>query len=521
MNALLVILFGIGLFSMFNIVDIFAETITLFPTDDAFVGVNLSDLNDPVLKLNTGDRHWFEIWYYTNSTEPERKFVSLGHLKFDLSELNLDEIKSATLNLKTITSTIQNNILSVFQGSHSNWNETSLVFTNKPAFNAFPIDSVDKFDQDWIQFNVTNALQSNSTNITFVISLDQIKPNFEEGISFHSKDSTIVGSSPFLEIELNEFITPSYTVKKLFVIEDAYVSSDYDPQDIDKIQSLNTGSSNFPNNIYNDNFAGSDELAYTVGFLKFDLDELISEKIIDAKLWMFNSKLLSTGGDKIISIYNVTDDAWTESEIYFENKPELLQEIAFTEINNMTGWNVWDVTDTIKENAGSTITLSPSYSKLYPGHVEQVIFNSKESGENIPYLEIIYDEPDNGGGCLIATATYGSELAPQVQQLRELRDNHLLQTETGSAFMESFNSIYYSFSPTIADLERQSPIFKEIVRLSITPLVSSLSILNYVDMDSEESVLGYGISLILFNLGVYFVAPAMLFWNIKNYLKKN
>jgi len=53
------------------------------------------------------------------------------------------------------------------------------------------------------------------------------------------------------------------------------------------------------------------------------------------------------------------------------------------------------------------------------------------------------------------------------------------------------------------------------VKISLTPLISSLSILNYVDMDSEESVLGYGISLILLNVGMYFVAPAMLFFSIK------
>jgi len=112
-----------------------------------------------------------------------------------------------------------------------------------------------------------------------------------------------------------------------------------------------------------------------------------------------------------------------------------------------------------------------------------------------------------GGGCLIATATFGSELSPQVQQLRELRDNILLQTNSGSSFMTGFNQFYYSFSPTIADWERQNPVFKEAVKLTITPLITSLSILNYVDMDSEAKILGYGISLILLNVGMYFVAP--------------
>ena len=117
---------------------------------------------------------------------------------------------------------------------------------------------------------------------------------------------------------------------------------------------------------------------------------------------------------------------------------------------------------------------------------------------------------DEGGGCLIATATFGSEFAPQVQQLRELRDNTILTTQSGAAFISGFNQIYYTFSPTIADFERESPVFKEMVKLTITPMIASLSILNHVDIDSEQEMLGYGISLIILNIGMYFVAPAML-----------
>ncbi len=123
--------------------------------------------------------------------------------------------------------------------------------------------------------------------------------------------------------------------------------------------------------------------------------------------------------------------------------------------------------------------------------------------------------PNFKGGCLIATATYGSELSPQVQQLRELRDNKLLQTESGSTFMAGFNDLYYSFSPTIADYERENPVFKETVKLAITPMISSLSILNHVDMETDAEVLGYGISLIILNVGMYFVAPTIIVVGIR------
>ena len=122
-----------------------------------------------------------------------------------------------------------------------------------------------------------------------------------------------------------------------------------------------------------------------------------------------------------------------------------------------------------------------------------------------PNNEVV--DGDEKGGCLIATATFGSELASQVQQLRELRDNTILKTSSGTAFMTGFNQFYYSFSPTVADFEREHPMFKEVMKVTLTPMLSSLSLLNYVDIDSEQEMLGYGISIVLLNIGMYVGIP--------------
>jgi len=116
------------------------------------------------------------------------------------------------------------------------------------------------------------------------------------------------------------------------------------------------------------------------------------------------------------------------------------------------------------------------------------------------------NQTEEGGGCLIATATYGSELSPQVQLLREIRDNQLMNTESGSAFMSTFNDIYYSFSPVIADYERENPLFKEVVKVGLTPMLSSLSLME--SANSESEVLGLGLSVIMLNLGMYIGLPA-------------
>ena len=129
-------------------------------------------------------------------------------------------------------------------------------------------------------------------------------------------------------------------------------------------------------------------------------------------------------------------------------------------------------------------------------------------------------EQSEGGGCLIATAAFGSEMAPQVQFLREIRDNTVMSTQSGTAFMTGFNQFYYSFSPAVADYERENPVFKEAVKVTLTPLLTSLTLLNYVDVDSEQEMLGYGIGIILLNIGMYFVAPAAAIIAIKNRLRR-
>ena len=150
-----------------------------------------------------------------------------------------------------------------------------------------------------------------------------------------------------------------------------------------------------------------------------------------------------------------------------------------------------------------------------PIPVETTYFTINVGGE-----QTIQKNNDEGGGCLIATAAFGSEMAPQVQFLREIRDGTVMSTHSGTAFMTGFNQFYYSFSPYVADYERENPVFKESVKVTLTPLLTSLTLLNYVDVDTEEEMLGYGIGVILLNIGMYFVAPAILFTAIKKKLRK-
>ena len=122
-------------------------------------------------------------------------------------------------------------------------------------------------------------------------------------------------------------------------------------------------------------------------------------------------------------------------------------------------------------------------------------------------------EEEEASGCLIATAAYGTEMAPQLQALREVRDGTLLATGSGTAFMSAFNTAYYSFSPAVADMERQSPLFRQAVQAFIAPMIATLSVVmplaeTHSGEGSEGSVVAYGIASLAILAGMYVAAPA-------------
>lgn len=121
--------------------------------------------------------------------------------------------------------------------------------------------------------------------------------------------------------------------------------------------------------------------------------------------------------------------------------------------------------------------------ELIPIALSQMRIESPTSDDNQTRIESPtsddndkINEQQGPNGCLIATAAFGSELSPQVQFLRDFRDRHIMSTVAGSSFMNVFNSWYYTFSPYVANLERQNPIFQEIVKVSIYPLLNILQI---------------------------------------------
>lgn len=116
-----------------------------------------------------------------------------------------------------------------------------------------------------------------------------------------------------------------------------------------------------------------------------------------------------------------------------------------------------------------------TYNKM-PGHEAEALKAADKARELYTIDSETIRDPEPPYVCLIATATFDSPLAPQVQQLREFREGTIYSTESGTQFMTAFNAWYYSFSPAVAIYIEQHPSTKPPMRVILTPLLGILSI---------------------------------------------
>ena len=101
---------------------------------------------------------------------------------------------------------------------------------------------------------------------------------------------------------------------------------------------------------------------------------------------------------------------------------------------------------------------------------------------------------DGGGssGCFIATAAYGSVMAPHVKILRDFRDRFLRHNALGKAFL----NIYYTYSPPMADFIAGHDHIRTMVRWSLLPLVG----LSWMSM--KLGLIPSLALILLFNIGL-------------------
>jgi streptogramin lyase len=129
------------------------------------------------------------------------------------------------------------------------------------------------------------------------------------------------------------------------------------------------------------------------------------------------------------------------------------------------------------ENASSNVVIDVTSSALVGNSSVTIQGDDGSIAHSTSVLLIVTNSTVSNGTqkpqCVIATATYGSELSPEVELLRGFRDNSL-RSRIGSSFLIMFNTWYYSFSPLVANFINDHAPARVVMKGVLYPLVGFL-----------------------------------------------
>ena len=144
-----------------------------------------------------------------------------------------------------------------------------------------------------------------------------------------------------------------------------------------------------------------------------------------------------------------------------------------------SGWagDATGTTNPISITMNSDKSITANFSTILPG----------EAGE---------DREAKKGPCFIATAAYGSPLHPHIDILRDFRDKFLMPNEVGRKMV----SLYYKYSPPVANLIAKYEVLRVVVRTNLLPFVA----FSYLILHFSQAITAVFL-IFIFVLTIFFV----------------
>lgn len=184
------------------------KTIRLEPTDDAYVTVDLSDPQDEqgLQQLHTGDLEFLKLWYAWNVTENQERITTVVYLKFDLTEVDPEEVESAELNMLPyiIRLTADFGGVEMVKVPSNDWSETTITYQDRPLYTTnATTSSLVSTANNWFSWDLTESVkESAGSELSVALGFETIYQNTEELLTFYSKESANKANVPYLEISL-------------------------------------------------------------------------------------------------------------------------------------------------------------------------------------------------------------------------------------------------------------------------------------------------------------------------------